>query len=998
MTKEHAGSKKVSEKLRCPLSRVVAASLLLWTSSPLGAAESGGDYHVNASGTQAGNLSVDGSLDVAGDGDFGGFLQLGSTLEEPAFPALKFSYTEDALGVSATMSARRAGVAFLWEDNLAGTPKSKMKLSGDNVLTLFDANGNPGLVLSPASGIALTAGKSLTLSDGTVLSGAGSLKSSALYDSGGNARLWLDSNNNLVVSTPTSFTSDATFAQGVKFSNGETLNGQSAKNVNNLLQNFGYDRQEGIITAPLSVSSPSQTWVGKANLSGDYVEAAVAFSGSLMGNSEYGYNWQANTTQGVILGRTGLQSKGSFDPIARIFSTNWVSVHDFISASYSHVAAGSFLGTLTLPYSVNGSWTTSNADYFVASVDSARWVRILSSANADFLNIQIARDSAGNVYAMGTYSAALSYGGTSSLPAAGQNDIFVIKYSSSGAVLWAKSISGSGNDEAGDIVVCSDDSVVIAGTTSGILSFGSAGTINNSGGPDGFVAKLSPAGSFQWVVSLSSPNGEVYLPKLANGLSNSVWIGGSFSVSLSIVGTASTISQCTAPSGSSAQTGLHDGFLAQILANGNAQSVHPFSGDFVAWDYSSNATVNDVLMADSGDVYVTGRQDWSWGDDSGSNSFLFRLSGSSGEYREYPPYLRAILAGGGKFGFVSQFSENKYVGGVVIPGGLAVYLAPTGPLPAGESSVDSTPLLWAQAEATNGAVALGGLAYAVGDGSSALGNSNSYGGYSFSAGKSQANGKYSTSFGLSSASAEGTIAGGDSDAFGSYSGAFGKSTSRGNYSFSVGNSQALEEGAFSAGISTQATGSGSVALGNGSIASGANAFAMGGGSWGISRASGENSFAFGHSEASGHFSVAFGGSKASAYNAFSVGQAQATGYDAIALGWGTASGSQSFVFSSLAPSESLGYGSMAFGEGLSVSTPGTFVTGRYNLDEMTKNNSDDPAFVVGGGEAIPADEGPDTIIRRNALVVRKNGNVDISGKISMPRQGDILMGEFGNPE
>jgi len=51
---------------------------------------------------------------------------------------------------------------------------------------------------------------------------------------------------------------------------------------------------------------------------------------------------------------------------------------------------------------------------------------------------------------------------------------------------------------------------------------------------------------------------------------------------------------------------------------------------------------------------------------------------------------------------------------------------------------------------------------------------------------------------------------------------------------------------------------------------------------------------------------------------------------------------------------------------------------------------EDPLFEIGNGTGNPSD--PTDKAYRNALTVYKNG------KITMDRQGDILMGEFGNPE
>jgi hypothetical protein len=65
--------------------------------------------------------------------------------------------------------------------------------------------------------------------------------------------------------------------------------------------------------------------------------------------------------------------------------------------------------------------------------------------------------------------------------------------------------------------------------------------------------------------------------------------------------------------------------------------------------------------------------------------------------------------------------------------------------------------------------------------------------------------------------------------------------------------------------------------------------------------------------------------------------------------------------------------------------------GRFNLVEGSFDTwvATDPIFVIGNGTSSTS--------RSNALVVRKNGDVEIAGKVTMPRQGDISMGVFGTP-
>lgn len=110
-----------------------------------------GDHHITASGGDAGSLELDGELSVGGNGaDFG--------TTGTSSSALALHYAESGSNYILTLSATRAGTAFLWQDNAGGTAASKMKLGADNVLALFAAGYNPSNVdvgkisLNPALG------------------------------------------------------------------------------------------------------------------------------------------------------------------------------------------------------------------------------------------------------------------------------------------------------------------------------------------------------------------------------------------------------------------------------------------------------------------------------------------------------------------------------------------------------------------------------------------------------------------------------------------------------------------------------------------------------------------------------------------------------------------------------------------------------------------------------------------------------------------------------
>ena len=93
--------------------------------------------------------------------------------------------------------------------------------------------------------------------------------------------------------------------------------------------------------------------------------------------------------------------------------------------------------------------------------------------------------------------------------------------------------------------------------------------------------------------------------------------------------------------------------------------------------------------------------------------------------------------------------------------------------------------------------------------------------------------------------------------------------------------------------------------------------------------------------------------------------------------------------------EADGVNSTAAGEGSVASSRGSFVVGRHNVAEGDASDwvETDPLFVVGNGTGDSEDL-PE-VQSRNAFVVYKNGDIEMAGKVTMPPQGDISMGEFG---
>lgn len=118
-----------------------------------------GDYEISEDvlNSEDGNLSVNGTMSIEGN-----VLDFGTT--GTSVSAVMLEYGESGSVYTLRLGATRANSIFAWEDNAAGTARSKMNLSETNVLTIYDSMGAAKIVLDPNSG-----GAGITLNDQNLL-------------------------------------------------------------------------------------------------------------------------------------------------------------------------------------------------------------------------------------------------------------------------------------------------------------------------------------------------------------------------------------------------------------------------------------------------------------------------------------------------------------------------------------------------------------------------------------------------------------------------------------------------------------------------------------------------------------------------------------------------------------------------------------------------------------------------------------------------------------
>jgi hypothetical protein len=196
----------------------------------------------------------------------------------------------------------------------------------------------------------------------------------------------------------------------------------------------------------------------------------------------------------------------------------------------------------------------------------------------------VAVDAGGNVYITGYFMGTATFGGTTKT-SAGNYDIFVAKYNSSGTLQWVQTAGGSSYDAGRDIAVDAGGNVYVIGNFQGTATFG--GTIKTSKGSDDiFVAKYNSSGTLQWVQTAGGSYTD-YISGVAVDAGGNVYITGYFYDTVTFGGTSKT------------SAGWLDIFVAKYNNSGTLQWLQTAGGS--SYDYSYGVAVDS-----GGNVYITG--------------------------------------------------------------------------------------------------------------------------------------------------------------------------------------------------------------------------------------------------------------------------------------------------------------------------------------------------------------------------------------------------------
>ncbi len=349
------------------------------------------------------------------------------------------------------------------------------------------------------------------------------------------------------------------------------------------------------------------------------------------------------TSGSISFGNTRLTSIAGFNPYVAKLTTDgtwqWAVSADGNGVNVVEAVAADNLGNVFVTGRFSsatirfGSTTlinpgSSDREIFVAKLSpTGTWLWATSAGGIDNDYVTgIKTDQSGNAYITGDFSSPTISFGPITLINSGAGDVFVAKISSSGVYQWAAHAGGSINDLSGDIAIDDAGSVVITGSFGGTTTFGST-TLTSAGSFDLFVAKLSPAGNWQWATKAGGGDTEIGRGVTIDRSGN-VYVTGRFNGSAAGFGATSL-----------ASVGDYDVFVAKLSAvgawqwatraGGNATEV----GEKVAVDGNGNGYIAGMFTSRASTFGPTTLASSSAGN---SSVFLARLSTVTGLLNESP--------------------------------------------------------------------------------------------------------------------------------------------------------------------------------------------------------------------------------------------------------------------------------------------------------------------------------------------------------------------------
>jgi hypothetical protein len=252
--------------------------------------------------------------------------------------------------------------------------------------------------------------------------------------------------------------------------------------------------------------------------------------------------------------------------------------------------AGWFIDTLILsPYNFNYGKGVYCAKY--DSSGTLQWAKCGASLlTHQGLGTSITTDRLGNAYFTGWFNGSIVFE-NDTLNSTSPNDIFLVKYDSSGNLQWAKSVSGTTSETGLKVAVDGNNDVYVAGYFNGQLTFAFDTLVATGSGANALLLKFDSSGNPVWArEGMNGVGTSAEATGVAVDASNNVYLIGYFQ------GISDTITFGSFPLIGSGSRTL---FLTKYNSSGNVLWAKCPQGD-----HYNNA--NYVSTDSAGYAYITG--------------------------------------------------------------------------------------------------------------------------------------------------------------------------------------------------------------------------------------------------------------------------------------------------------------------------------------------------------------------------------------------------------
>jgi len=273
---------------------------------------------------------------------------------------------------------------------------------------------------------------------------------------------------------------------------------------------------------------------------------------------------------------------------------------------------------------LDGNIHSGNDDIFLVKYNSSgtkQWTKQLGTSSGDWGN-GVTTDSSGNIYMTGS-----TEGGLDGNTHFGKWDIFLVKYNSSGTKQWTNQLGTSSYDRGSGVTTDSSGNIYVTGYTKGGLDGNT-----NSSGSDIFLVKFNSSGTKQWTKQLGTSSDD-----RGNGVT-------------------------TDSSGNIYVTGYTDrsGNENIILVKYNSSGTNLWTKQLGT---SSDDWGNGVTTDSSGNIYVTGyTEDELDGNIHSGNDDIFLVKYNSSGTKQWTKQLGTSSNDEGS-GVTTDSSGNFYVTG-----------------------------------------------------------------------------------------------------------------------------------------------------------------------------------------------------------------------------------------------------------------------------------------------------------------------------------------------